>query len=39
MSKSADEQFQKFDDALKNALKALAEKIAPKIYRYGFLKK
>ncbi len=39
MPKSADEQFQKFDDALKNALKALAEKIAPKTYRYGFLKK
>ena len=39
MSKSADEQFQKFDDALKNALKALAEKIAPKRHPYGFLKK
>lgn len=39
MSKSADKQFQKLDDDLKNALKTLAEKITPNIYRYEFLKK
>ena len=39
MSKSDDEEFQKLDDDSKSALKVLAEKIVPKVYQYGFLKK
>ena len=38
-SKSDDTQFQALDDALKSAVAALAPKIEPKIYEYGFLKK
>ena len=38
-SKSADAEFQAIDDKLKSAVAALAQKIAKKVYKYGFLKK
>jgi predicted RNA methylase len=38
-TKSADDQFNDLDTKLRSSLKALAEKIQPKVYEYGFLKK
>jgi hypothetical protein len=38
-NKATDEQFNELDTALRSALKALAKKIQPKVYEYGFLKK
>ena len=38
-TKSADVRFNDLDTALRSALKKLAEKIQPKVYEYGFLKK
>ncbi|MDR3244549.1 MAG: hypothetical protein LBT79_07345 [Elusimicrobiota bacterium] len=37
--KSSDEKFQALDDAIKDALDILADKIAGGVYRYGFLRK
>jgi hypothetical protein len=36
---SADEKYSELIDNLRNKLKILAGKIAPKVYEYGFLKK
>jgi hypothetical protein len=36
--KSADEDYTALLKALRDALKALAKKIGPKVYAYGFLK-
>ena len=38
-NKATDEQFNELEVALRSALKILAEKIQPKVYEYGFLKK
>ena len=38
-SKATDERFNELDAALRSSLKKLAEKIQPKVYEYGFLKK
>jgi hypothetical protein len=38
-TKSTDERFNELDAELRSALKKLAEKIEPKVYEYGFLKK
>jgi hypothetical protein len=38
-SKSGDERYNELIDALRAALKVLAEKIEPKVYEYEFLKK
>jgi len=37
-AKSGDDRFNALDAALRAALKALAKKIEPKVYEYGFLK-
>ncbi|MBO5974813.1 MAG: hypothetical protein J6U44_01565 [Paludibacteraceae bacterium] len=37
-SSSSDEQYMALIGALRQALKALAKKIEPKVYEYGFLK-
>jgi hypothetical protein len=37
-SKSADETYNRLLETLKGALKALTQKIQPKVYEYGFLK-
>jgi len=37
-TKASDERFNELDLALRSALKALAKKIQPKVYKYGFLK-
>jgi hypothetical protein len=36
-TKAYDDRFNELDAALRSALKALAEKIQPKVYEYGFL--
>ena len=38
-TKSKDDKFTELDSFLKSALQILAEKIQPKVYEYGFLKK
>jgi hypothetical protein len=38
-AKATDERFNELDSALREALKKLAVKIQPKVYKYGFLKK
>ncbi|MDR0327934.1 MAG: hypothetical protein LBI05_06530 [Planctomycetaceae bacterium] len=38
-TKSSDDKFSKLDATLRSALKKLAEKIQPKVYEYGFLRK
>jgi hypothetical protein len=38
-NKSKDETYNELVGALRSALKTLAEKIEPKVYEYGFLKK
>ena len=38
-TKSKDDKFNELDAALRLALKKLAEKIQPKVYEYGFLKR
>ena len=38
-SKSNDEKYMKLLNNLKDKLQILAEKIEPKVYEYGFLKK
>ena len=38
-TKIKDDRFNELDQALKDALKALAKKIQPKVYEYGFLKR
>jgi len=38
-SKATDERFNELDAKLRSALKVLAEKIQPKVYEYGFLKR
>jgi len=38
-TKATDERFNELDAALRLALKKLAEKIQPKVYEYGFLRK
>jgi hypothetical protein len=37
-TKSDDETYNKLIAALRNSLRALSEKIRPKVYEYGFLK-
>lgn len=37
-NKSTDEQYMELITSLRNTLKALAKKIEPKVYEYGFLK-
>ena len=37
-TKSSDEKYTEFITDLRNKLKILASKIAPKVYEYGFLK-
>jgi hypothetical protein len=37
-NKSDDETYNEFIGKLRSALKALAEKIEPNVYEYGFLK-
>jgi hypothetical protein len=37
--KSDDETYNTFIEGLRSELKTLAEKIEPKVYEYGFLKK
>jgi hypothetical protein len=38
-TKATDEQFNILDAQLRASLRTLAEKIQPKVYEYGFLKK
>jgi hypothetical protein len=38
-TKATDERFNELDSDLRASLKKLAEKIQPKVYEYGFLKK
>jgi len=38
-NKSSDEKYNQLIENLKYKLKILSEKIEPKVYKYGFLKK
>jgi hypothetical protein len=38
-AKSGDEKFNELNASLRTALKALAKRIEPKVYEYGFLKR